>query len=199
MAAALDIRVDVIARWRAGELDRLLNAGHSALGNTVAALLERLGWQVVPEVSFAIAGERGWIDLLAWHPPTRTLLVVELKTLIVDIQELIGVVDRKTRLAARIARQRGWVPAVVATWVVVAEGSTNRHRAARHRALLRAAFPVPTRAMARWLRHPAGRFSGLSFFSISSHGSGKQPLAGRQRVRVASGCPSARSCRTRPS
>jgi hypothetical protein len=31
IAEALEMRVDVTVRWRAGELDRLLNARHSAL------------------------------------------------------------------------------------------------------------------------------------------------------------------------
>ena len=37
VASALDVRVDLIARWRAGDLDRLLNARHSALHDSVAA------------------------------------------------------------------------------------------------------------------------------------------------------------------
>ena len=36
VAAALDIRIDVYARWRAGDLDRLLNARHSELHELVA-------------------------------------------------------------------------------------------------------------------------------------------------------------------
>ncbi len=62
-----------------------------------------------PEVSFAVYGERGVIDILAWHPGERALLVIELKTEIVDIQDLIGTVDRKRRLARVVARDRGWV------------------------------------------------------------------------------------------
>jgi transcriptional regulator with XRE-family HTH domain len=34
------------------------------------------GWQAFPEVTFAIAGERGSIDVLAFHPATGALLVV---------------------------------------------------------------------------------------------------------------------------
>jgi hypothetical protein len=63
---------------------------------------------VVPEVSFSIFGERGVIDVLAWHAATRTILVIELKTVIADVNELIGNVDRKRRLAPRVAAERGW-------------------------------------------------------------------------------------------
>jgi transcriptional regulator with XRE-family HTH domain len=183
VAAVLDIRIDVVARWRGGELDRLLNARHSALGDTVARWLRRLGWEVAPEVSFAISGERGWIDLLAWHAPTRTVLVIELKTEIVDLQELLGVVDRKTRLAARIGRDRGWNAAIVATWVVVAEGPTNRRRVAAHQALLRTALPDDGRTMRRWLRSPSGRVAALSFFSYDRGGNARSALSGPKRVR----------------
>ena len=45
VAGALDIRIDVIARWRGGELDRMLNARHSALAAAVIGMLKlaRLG------------------------------------------------------------------------------------------------------------------------------------------------------------
>jgi Holliday junction resolvase-like predicted endonuclease len=79
--------VDVTPRWRGGELDRLLNARHAQLSGNVLRWLERSGWQVAPEVSFSIYGERGFIDLFAWHAPTRTLLVIEIKTEIVEIHE----------------------------------------------------------------------------------------------------------------
>jgi transcriptional regulator with XRE-family HTH domain len=77
IGAVIDVRIDIVPRWRAGELDRLLNARHSALGEAVAGWLSHLGgWIIAPEVSFAVDGERGWIDLLAWHAETRTLLVI---------------------------------------------------------------------------------------------------------------------------
>ena len=66
VGAVLDIRMDVVARWRGGELDRLLSARHSALQDAVVRWLDSLpGWTVLPEVSFAIYAERGVIDLLA--------------------------------------------------------------------------------------------------------------------------------------
>lgn len=185
VAAVLDIRIDVIARWRGGELDRLLNAHHSALEDAVTSWLRRLGWEVAPEVSFYVSGERGWIDLLAWHPPTRTLLVIEVKTEIVDVQQLIGVADRKTRLAARIGRDRGWLPLSVGTLIVVAESPTNRRRVAAHSALLRAAFRSDGRALRPWLRSPAGGFAGLTFFSYASGSSAKSRFTGQKRVRRA--------------
>lgn len=105
VAAALDIRIELIARWRAGDLDRLLNARHSALHELNARHFAELpGWMAEPEVSFSIFGERGVIDILAWHPGRRALLITELKTDIADVSDLVGTVDRKRRLAAQVAR-----------------------------------------------------------------------------------------------
>jgi transcriptional regulator with XRE-family HTH domain len=108
MASALDIRTELIARWRGGELDRLLSRRHSMLAESFAAfVLSKPGWVVEPEVSFSIYGERGAIDQLAWHEETAHLLVVELKTTLVDVNEMLGTLDRKGRLARTIATQRG--------------------------------------------------------------------------------------------
>jgi transcriptional regulator with XRE-family HTH domain len=69
VAATLDIRVDVLGRWRAGDLDRLLNSGHSRLHESVARAFRDLpDWITAPEVSFAIRGERG---VMTSSPGTR--------------------------------------------------------------------------------------------------------------------------------
>ena len=173
VAAALDIRVDVLARWRAGDLDRLLNSGHSRLHEAVARMFHGLpDWITEPEVSFAIYGERGIIDIFAWHAGRRALLVIELKTDIADVNELVGTADRKRRLAVQIAIERGWLLATdprpnVSLWVIVAPSRTNRRRVAEHAAMLRAAFPVDGRAVGRWLRDPVGAVRCLSFWSDS--------------------------------
>ena len=184
VAAALDVRVEVLARWRAGDLDRLVNARHSALHESVARFFRELaGWEVVAEVSFSVYGERGVIDLLAWHAPSRTLLIIELKTDIVDVQELIGTLDRKRRHAATIARERGWDPRRVACWVIVAEGRTNRRRVQAHASVLRLAFPQDGRQMNAWLRAPVDRMAALSFWSELRPGNVRGGLATRRRVR----------------
>jgi transcriptional regulator with XRE-family HTH domain len=168
VAKALDVRVDLMPRWRGGDLDRLLNARHSALHEQVARSFARLpGWLAEPEVSFAIHGERGIIDILAWHSARRALLVIELKTEIADVNELVGTIDRKRRLADKVARERGWdLSAGVTTsvWVIVAPGRTNRRRVHTHEAMLRAAFPLDGRAIGRWLRDPLGGVRCLSFW-----------------------------------
>ena len=165
VAAVLDVRLDLQPRWRGGELDRLLNAGHSALHESVARYFVTLpGWAIEPEVSFSIYGERGVIDILAWHAQTKSLVVIELKTAIVDVQALLGDVDRKRRLAARIARDRGWQAATVSSWVIVARSATTERRIATHRTMLRAALPMDGRMMHGWLSRPDGPVRCLSMW-----------------------------------
>jgi len=183
-ADALDARLEIVVNWRGGDLDRLLDAGHAALSERVAARLGALpGWVFVPEVSFAIHGERGSIDILAWHPSTRSLVVIEVKTEIADLHEMLGTVDRKRRLARRIAAERGWYALTVSTWLVVAEGSTNRRRVADHRALLRGAFPADGHALRSWLYEPQGNIAAMSFSSDDAVESVRQRLPTVRRVR----------------
>jgi transcriptional regulator with XRE-family HTH domain len=181
VASALDVRVDLFARWRAGDLDRLLNARHSALHDAVAIWFRAAfpEWELAPEVSFGISGERGVIDIVAWHPARRALLIIELKTDIADVNELVGTFDRKRRLARKVVEERGWIPKTVSGWVIVAPGRTNRARIAAHGAMLRAAFPSDGRSIRAWLADPVGSISALSTWSTVRGG----PTASARRIR----------------
>lgn len=186
VAAALEIRVDLVPRWRAGDLDRLLNSRHSALHESVARLFrdELPTWILAPEVSFSIYGERGVIDILAWHPGRRALLVIELKTDLADVNELVGTFDRKRRLARQIALARDWDPITVSAWLIVAASRTNRRRAGAHEAMLGAALPDDGRTIRRWLRDPSRAFNGLSFWTDSRGEAGRRDLRPIRRVRT---------------
>ena len=145
-----------------------LSGRHAALHEVVARRFGELpGWRYEPEVSFAQFGERGVVDGLGWHVGTRSLLIEELKSQIVDPSELMGTVDRKRRLAADIVRERGWRPLTVSVWVAVADTRTNRRTLARHAAVLRAKFPADGHAIAAWLRNPVDRIDALSFLSVA--------------------------------
>jgi hypothetical protein len=167
VAAVLDIRIDLYARWRAGDLDRLLNAKHSELHELVARWFadELPEWVLAPEVSFSIYGERGVIDILAWHERTGSLLVIELKTAIADVNELLGTMDRKKRLAAQVASERGWNAKTVSTWLIVADTRTNRRRLDAHMAVIRNAMPDGTWAIRRWLRRPRETLAAVTVWA----------------------------------
>ncbi len=196
VARALGMRIDIVPRWHGGELDRLLNARHSAMHEQLARRFRSMpAWTVAPEVSYSVFGERGIIDILAWHPRRRALLVVELKTAIVDVQQLLGSMDQKRRLAARIGRERGWATADATTsvWVAVSDSRTNRARLAAHATLVRGAFPDDGRAIVGWLADPRRPLSALTFLQIASHVSTKHdsrpilhPRTGRGHGDIAS-------------
>ena len=155
------------AYWRGAELDRLLDEGHAAIVGAVVRLLGRHGWVVEPEVTFAVYGERGSIDVLAWHASTRTLLVVEVKTEIASVEETIRRHDAKVRLAPGIWRERtGAEAGSVASLLVVADASTNRRRIARHADVFGRRYPSLGRAVRRWLARPAGPLHGLLYLDV---------------------------------
>ncbi len=189
IARVLELQVSVSARWRGSELDRLIDAAHASMHDEVGRLLERAGWTAAHEVSYSVFGERGVIDILAWHERTASILVVELKTLLVDISDLLGSMDRRRRLALRIADERGWRAGTVGSWVVLAATSTNHRRAEAHLPTLRSAFPATGPQMGRWLRSPSGRIDGLSFLAYVHQGS---TTGGRLRVRRSPGAPTRR-------
>ena len=185
VAGALEIRVEHSVRWRGGDLDRLLNARHALLAERWVAWLETVGgWEVRPEVSFAIFGERGVIDLLAWHVESRALLVIELKTEIVDVGELLATLDRKARLGARVAADLGWPAATVSVLLAIADGRTNRRRIGAHARVFGAAFPDDGRRLRAWLRSPRGFVRALTFVPDRLGGSTSPGLSTPKRVRV---------------
>jgi transcriptional regulator with XRE-family HTH domain len=181
--AELGIRTNLQTWWDGAELDRLLAGRHSAMHDEIARMFEALPeWVIAPEVSFAIYGERGVIDILAWHAASRTLLVIELKTELVDVQETVGTLDRKRRLAAQVAAERGWKPAAVSVWLVIADGRTNERRVGAHHAMLRAAYPVDGRTVRRWLQAPSGTIAALSFLPSTRGTSANREFARVRRV-----------------
>jgi hypothetical protein len=185
VAAALDIRLELLPRSRAADLDRLVGARHAALGEAVVERLAALeGWVVRPEVSFGIYGERGVVDLLAWHAERRALLVIELKTEIVDVGELLGTLDRKRRLGAEIAEPMGWRPATVSAWLIVADGMTNRRRIDAHASTFRAAPPHDGRTVRAWLTRPVGGLRALTFVADRRPGNVRSGYATLRRVRA---------------
>ena len=185
VAAVLEVRLVLEPRWRGAAIDRFLSSGHAAMAEAVSRLLLDAGWEIRPEVSFNHFGERGIVDIVAWHAATRTVLIVELKTELADVNELLGVQDRRRRLAAKIVEPFGWVPVTISQMVVVADSRTNRRRLADHRTLLRAAFPSDGRSVAGWLARPEGPLSALWFLPNSGASVKRRAAAPRHRVRGA--------------
>lgn len=185
---AVGARFVCLVRYRGGDLDRLLDERHAATSIAVAALLRRRGWIVLGEVSFNSYGDRGSVDLLAWHAATRTLLVVEVKTDIASAEEMLRRLDVKARLGPELAKERfGARPARVVRLLAVTERTANRDRVARLEGLLRDAFPLRGAALRAWLRAPgslpAGAAGGLLFVDPSRNAVPGGVTVGPKRVR----------------
>jgi transcriptional regulator with XRE-family HTH domain len=182
-AAALGATVDLRLRWNGEQLDRLLDEAHARLVENVVSSLRETGWEVAVEVSFSIWGERGSIDVFAVHPSTGIVLVVEVKSVVPDSQQTLHVLDRKTRLAPQLAKDRGWKGRGVARLLVVGDSATSRRRIARLSTTYETAFPVRGVEVRRWLKDPRLPFSGLLFVAYAPEGSVMTSRPGRQRVR----------------
>jgi transcriptional regulator with XRE-family HTH domain len=183
VANSLGASVDVRLRWRGENLDRLLDEAHSRLVEAFVLLLRASGWEVGVEVSFSVYGERGSIDIFAFHRATGIVLVVEVKSVVPDSQATLHGLDRKARLAEELAHDRGWDCKAVARLLVVGDSATSRRRISRLGATYAIALPSRGWAVRRWLQRPSGPMAGLMFLSNST-GSGVKSLAhGEQRVR----------------
>ncbi len=166
IASALDATLDLTLRWRGEGLDRLLDSAHAAVQDQAASMFRSAGWTVDVEVSFNHYGDRGRVDLLAFHAGSSFLVVGEMKSGIGDVQETLGRLDIKTRIGSLLARQAGRSPIrAVVPALVIQEGRTARRVVAAHSALF-ARFACRGRSAHRWLRNPtAPAPSGLLWFA----------------------------------
>ena len=168
-------------------MDRLLGEGHAHRSGQTLKLLRGWSWETQVEVSFAHYGERGSIDILAWHATSRTLLVVEIKSALGSVEGLLRPLDAKVRLVAGIAAERfGWRAAQVCSVVVLPEDASARRQVERHANVLDVALPHRSRELRRWLRVPAGALRGLWFLSSTREVGVTRNPSSIRRVRVGS-------------
>jgi transcriptional regulator with XRE-family HTH domain len=164
VCATLGIECAVEVRWRGGFGDRLIDRGHAAIVELVIGALKEAGWESVAEFSFNVYGDRGSVDVLAWHAETRTLLIVEVKTRLTDLQAMLLSQSRKTRVVPTEAAKRlGWRPEVVGSVLAVAGTHANRSVVRAHRATFDAVLPATSVRVKQWIRGPRGDLAGVWF------------------------------------
>jgi transcriptional regulator with XRE-family HTH domain len=184
LATALGATLVVTVRWRGAELDRLRDEDHALVVGEIVRILEAAGWLTATEVTYASFGERGSIDVLAFHPATRTLLVVEVKTEIASVEETLRRLDAKVRLTPRIALERfGWRAAQVPRLLAVLDTRTARRRIERHGAVFTRAFPLRGWAARSWLQSPGAATGLLLFLTPTRAPGGTRGPATVRRVR----------------
>lgn len=165
--AVFGARLAIKVLWQGEELDRILDRDHAMLVESMVALLAADGWVPVPEATFSVRGERGSIDILAWHPIARVLLVIEVKSVVPDVQATLAGVDRKARIAPLLAQGRGWDFVAAGRLLVLPDDRTARRRLGQFGATFDRAFPARTRDVRRWLKAPSGPLAGVLFLTDS--------------------------------
>ena len=164
IAGAVDLPLMWDIGWHRQDVDRVLDADHSALAGHLTHRLSGFGWAVRSEVSFNQYGDRGRIDIVAFHPGYRILLIVEIKTAIVDAQAMLGALDVKARVGLAVGRQLGWEARQVVPALVILDGSTARRHVRTLEPLLNR-FNLRGRAAVDWLRQPDVPANGLLFLT----------------------------------
>jgi hypothetical protein len=135
----LDAKAPFLANSR--QRDRV----HATCTAHVARRIERAGWEVAMEIEVGRDRSRGWIDVLAWHPGTGLLLVIEVKTEFRDL----GAIERQLgwyeNEAWSAARRQGWRPRRVAGVLILLSTAAVEDRIRDNRDGLARTFPARAR------------------------------------------------------
>lgn len=127
------------------------DAIHAWCSGYAGRRLAGLGLDVRREVTIVRGRARGWIDLLAYDPRRRLLLLVEIKTWIDDLGSLERQLDWYEREAPAIARGFGWRPVRRVTWVLALATADADEALRRNRDVIDRAFPGRARDLSRIL------------------------------------------------
>jgi transcriptional regulator with XRE-family HTH domain len=115
---------------------------HARCSGYLDRRLRRAGWEVQREVEIVHGRSHGWIDLLAFDRRTGMLLIIEVKTRLDDL----GAIERQLgwyeHSAMGVARDLGWRPRQLASWLIVLASDEVDVAIATNRDALAAAFPM---------------------------------------------------------
>lgn len=144
---------------------------HARCSGYVDRRFRRAGWLTRREVEVVHARSHGWIDLLAFHPVTRELVIVEVKTRL----DNLGAIERQLawyeRSATDVAARFGWQPTGVSSWLLLLQSDEVETAVLGSRQVLRDAFEcreTEMRAVLRGAKPPAPGVRGLALIDPSS-------------------------------
>ena len=120
ISQALGIELELVARTPiVHDRPRPHDTVHARCSAHVDRRLRAHGLSVAREVEVVHGRSHGWIDILAFDHRTANLLLIEIKTRLDDL----GAVERQfswyERSARGLARDRGWAPRVMRSWLIV--------------------------------------------------------------------------------
>jgi transcriptional regulator with XRE-family HTH domain len=141
------LRIEVDAPYL-GERRSQHDPAHARMSGYVARRLEVARWRIASEVEVGGNRSRGWIDLLAFNPVTRLLIVIELKTEIHDLGQIDRTLGWYEREAWTAARRLGWRPTRVTRCLLLLMTDQNDATVHFNRESLRRLYPTRARALA---------------------------------------------------
>jgi transcriptional regulator with XRE-family HTH domain len=136
--------IDVAAPYL-GDRERQRDPAHARLSAHVVGRLRRAGWEVRGEVEVGGDRSRGWIDVLAVHPVSGVMLVIEIKTEIRDLGQIERSMGWYEREAWAAARRMGWRPSRAIGCLLLLATDANDARVDANRASIQAGFPLRAR------------------------------------------------------
>jgi transcriptional regulator with XRE-family HTH domain len=99
------------------------------------------GWLTARELEATNGRFQRWIDILAFEPRSRTLIIVEIKTRLDDIGDIERQLGWYERNAIAVARSIGWQPTKAMSWLLLLASEEVDDQIAVNRQVLRRAFP----------------------------------------------------------
>ncbi len=142
--------------------DRQRDPAHARCVGYVSGRLVRMGWEVRTEIEVHHGRSHGWIDILAFHEPTRSAFVVEVKTAISDVGAIQRSLAWYSRMAWDLARSSGRPIRRVGAALLVLGAEANEMRLAENAPLVRQAFPVRATTLFDWLSAPVADLRGAA-------------------------------------
>jgi transcriptional regulator with XRE-family HTH domain len=130
------------------------DAAHAPCVGYASRRLTGLGWQVRQEIEIEGRSSHGWIDVLAYEPLRRAVLVCEIKTALPDFGEVQRQLAWYQHAASEVARAAGWQSQSITATLLVLATHDNDARIRANQDLVREAFPVRAIELERWLAAP---------------------------------------------
>lgn len=145
---------------------RTHDAVHARCSAYVDRRLRGLGWATAREVEIVHGKSHGWIDVLAFHRPTGTMLIIEIKTRLEDIGGLERQLAWYERASWTAGRVLGWEPKRIVSWCLALASDEVEHSVRAHRDLLALVFPLRAPELADVLVDPQSRRTGSRGFAL---------------------------------
>jgi transcriptional regulator with XRE-family HTH domain len=125
-----------------GDRELQRDPAHARCASYAAGRLSRAGWTTATEVEVGGDRSRGWIDVLAYEPRLRLLLVIEIKTEIRDLGAIERTLGWYEREAWAAAGRLGWRPERVLGCLFLLATDANDTRIGDNLAAFTRGFPI---------------------------------------------------------